>query len=65
MTNAYNNISKLNIEMKTKNKAKNISKYSNNKRYEYRNYSKMTLSQTPTYIYIYIYVISFPCSMFK
>ncbi len=27
ITNAYNNISKLNISMKTKNKAKNISKY--------------------------------------
>ncbi len=27
MTNAYNNISKLNISMKTKNKAKNNSKY--------------------------------------
>ncbi len=27
MTNAYNYISKLNISMKTKNKAKNISKY--------------------------------------
>ncbi len=29
MTNAYNNISKLNIYMKTKNKAKNIPKYYN------------------------------------
>ncbi len=49
MTNAYNNISKLNILMKTKNKAKNISKYKNNKRYEYKNDSNMTLSQTPIY----------------
>ncbi len=37
-----------------KNKAKNNSKYQNNKKYEYKNYSNMTLSQTPIYIYIYI-----------
>ncbi len=38
--------------MKTKNKAKNISKYSNNKRYEYKNDSNMTLN-THKYIYVY------------
>ncbi len=40
--------------MKIKNKAKNIKKYSNNKRYEYKNDSNMTLSQTSIYIYIYM-----------
>ncbi len=43
--------------MKTKNIAKNISKYENNKRYEYNSYSNMTLSQTPIYMLFHFHIL--------
>ncbi len=61
MTNAYNNISKLNISNKTKNKAKTIQ---NIKATESMSII-MILNRTKPNTHIYIYTISFPCSMLK